>query len=152
MGEKNRILTWVFWLYFVTKRIPLMCLPVSQFSSVIQSRPTLCNPMCYTCVHRVGDAIHCLFLCHPILLLYSIFPSIGVFSHESVFRIRWPDHWSFSFSISTSNEYSGLISFRMDWFYLLLVQGTLKSILQHHNSRASVLWCPVFFIVPLSHP
>ena len=80
-----------------------------------------------------------LILCHPLLLLPSIFPSIRVFSNESVLRIRWPKYWSFSFSISPSNEYSGLISFRIDWFDLLAVQGTLKSLLQHHNSKASIL-------------
>ena len=93
-----------------------------------------------------------LILCRPLLLLPSIFPSIRVFSSESVFHIRWPKYWSFSFSISPSNEYSGLISFRIDWFELLAVQGTLKSLLQHHNSKASVLLCSVFFMVQLSHP
>ena len=84
---------------------------------------------------------HHLILCHPLLLLPSIFPSISVFSSESVLRIRWPKYWSFSFSISPSNEYSRLISFRMDWFDLLAVQGTLKSLLQYHSSKASILWC-----------
>ena len=93
-----------------------------------------------------------LILCHPLLLLPSIFPSIRVFSNESVFHIRWPKHWSFSFSISPSNEYSGLISFRMDWLDLLAVQGTLKSLLQHHSSKASVLQCSTFLLVQLSHP
>ena len=92
-----------------------------------------------------------LILCHPILLP-SIFPSIRVFSNESVLCIRWPKYWSFSFSISPSNEYSGLISFRMDWFDLLVVQGTLKSLLQHHSSKVSILQCSAFFIVQLSHP
>ena len=92
-----------------------------------------------------------LVLCHP-LLLPSIFPSIRVFSSESDLGIRWPKDWSFSFSISPSNEYSGLISFRMDWLDLLAVQGTLKSLLQHHSSKASVLWCSAFFTVQLSHP
>ena len=91
-------------------------------------------------------------LCCPLLLLSSIFPSIGSFSNESVLRIRWPKYWSFSFNISLSNEYSGLISFRMDWLDLLAVQGTLKSHLQHHSSKASVLWHSAFFIVQLSHP
>ena len=93
-----------------------------------------------------------LILCHPILLPPSIFPSIKVFSNESVLCNRWPKYWSFSFSISLSKEYSGLISFRMDWLALLTVQGTLKSLLQHHNSKASILWCSAFFIVQLSHP
>ena len=95
--------------------------------------------------------------CHPtifqsLLFLTSIFHSITVFSHESVFRIRWPKYWSFSFSIHLSNKYSGLISFRMDWFDFLDVQGTLKSLLQHHCSKASILWHSAFFIVQLSHP
>ena len=92
-----------------------------------------------------------LILCHP-LLLPSIFPSIRVFSSESVFRIGWPKYWSFSFSISPSNEYSGLISFRIDWLDLLAVQGILKSLLQHHGSKEWILWHSAFFIVQLSHP
>ena len=93
-----------------------------------------------------------LILCHPHLLLPSIFPSIRVFSSESVLRVRWPKYWSFSFSISPSNEYPGLISFRMGWLDLLAVQGTLKSLLQHHRSKASILRHSLFFIVQLSHP
>ena len=93
-----------------------------------------------------------LILCCPLLFPPSIFPSIRVFFSESVLRIRWPKYWSFSFSISPSNEYSRLISFRMDWLDLLAVQGTLKSLLQHHSSKASILWCSAFFIVQLSHP
>ena len=88
-----------------------------------------------------------LVLCHPLLFLPSIFPSIRVFSNESVLHIRWPKYWSFSFSISPSKEYSGLMSFRMDWLDLLAVQGTLKSLLQHHSLKASVLWCSPFFMV-----
>ena len=91
-------------------------------------------------------------LCHPRLLLSSIFPSIRVFSNESVLCIKWPKNWSFSFSISPSNDYSGLISFRMDWFDFLVVQGTLKSPLQHHRSKASILRCSAFFTVQPSHP
>ena len=93
-----------------------------------------------------------LILCRPLLLLPSIFPSIRVFSNESALHIRWPKYWSFSFNISPSSEYSGLISFRMDWLDLLTVQGTFKSLLQHHSSKASVLWRSAFFIVQLSHP
>ena len=93
-----------------------------------------------------------LILCHPLLLPPSIFPSSRVFSNESVICIRWPKYWSFSFSISPSNEYSWLISFRIDCFDLLAVQRTLKSFLQHHSSKASILWCSAFFIVQLSHP
>ena len=91
-------------------------------------------------------------LCHPLLLLSSIFPSIRVFSNESALRIRWPKYWTFSFNISPSNEHPGLISFRMDWSGLHAVQGTLKSLLQHHSSKASILLSSVFFIVQLSHP
>ena len=93
-----------------------------------------------------------LILCHPLLLLPSIFPGIRVFSNESALRIRWPKYWSFSFSISPSNVYSGLTSFRMDWLDLLAVQGTRKSLLQHHSSKASILWHSAFFVVQLSHP
>ena len=93
-----------------------------------------------------------LILCHPFLLLPSIFPSIRVFSNESALHIRWPKYWSFTFNVSPSNEHPGLISFRMAWLDLLAVQGTLKSLLQHHSSKASVLHCSAFFIVQLSHP
>ena len=93
-----------------------------------------------------------LILCHPLLLQPSIFPSSRIFSNESVLLIRWPKYWSFSFSISPSNEYSGLIPLRMDWFELLEVQGTLKSLLQHHISKASIFWFSAFFIVQLSCP
>ena len=93
-----------------------------------------------------------LILCHPFLLLHSIFPSIRVFSNESAFCIRWPKCWSFSFKNSPSNEHPGLISFRMDWLDILAIQGTLKSLLQHHSSKASILLCSAFFTVQLSHP
>ena len=131
------------------------CFSSVQFSSIAWSCPTLCDPMdCSTPsfpVHHQSQSLlklmsiklvmpsHHLILCYPLLLLPSIFPSIRVFSNESVLRIRWPKYWNFSYSISSSNEYSGLISFRMDWFDLLAVQGTLKSLLQHYNSKASVL-------------
>ena len=127
---------------------------------------TLCNPMdCNTpdfpitnswsllkliSIRSVMPSNH-LILCHPLLLLPSIFHSIRVFSSESVLHIRWPKDWSFGFSISPSNEYSGLIPFRMDWLDLLEVQVTLKSLLQHHSSKASILWCSAFFMVQLSH-
>ena len=91
-------------------------------------------------------------LCHPLLLLPSFFPRIRVFSNESALRIRWPNYWNFGFNVSSSNEHQGLISFRMDWLDLLAVQGTLKSLLQHHSSTASILQCSAFFAVQLSHP
>ena len=105
-----------------------------------------------THVHCVGDASNHFILCHPLLPLPSIFPSIRIFSNESALHIRWPTYWSFSFNISPSNGHSGLIFFRMDWLDLLSVQGTLKSLLQHHSSKASILWGSYFFIVQLSHP
>ena len=134
-----------------------MFLVVLQFSSVAQSCPALCNPVdCSTpglpvhhqlqsllklmSIESVMPSNH-LILCRPLLLLPSIFPSIRVFSNESALPIRWPQYWSFSFSISPSNEYSRLISFRMDWLDCLAVQGTLKSLLQHHSSKASSLRC-----------
>ena len=103
------------------------------------------------CIESVMSSNH-LILCHPLLLLPSIFPSIRVFSNELVLSTRWPKYWSFSFSISPSKEHPGLISFRMDWLDLLAVQGTLKSLLQHHSPKASILPCSAFFIVQLSHP
>ena len=131
-----------------------------QFSSVTQSCPTLVTP--WTAARQASLSItnsqsllklmsiesvmpsNHLILCYPLLLPPSIFPSIGVFSNELVLCIRWPKYWSFSFSISPSNEYSGLISFRIDWLDLLAVQGTLKSLLQHHSSKASILWCSTY--------
>ena len=101
---------------------------------------------------ELGMTSNCLILCCPLLLLPSIFPSIRVFSNESALHIRWPKYWSFSFNISPSNEHPGLISFRMDWLDLLAVQGTLKSLLQHHSSKASILQRSAFFIIQLSHP
>ena len=138
-----------------------------QFSSVTQSCLTLCDPWitaaqppCPSPTPRVyPNPCPLSQWCHPtisssviLLLLRSIFPSIRVFSNESALRIRWPKYWSFSFSISPSNEHPGLISFRMDWLALLAVQGTLKSLLQHHSSKASILLHSAFVIVQLSHP
>ena len=139
-----------------------------QFSSVIKLCPTLCDFMdCSTpgfpvhhqplelfrlmSIEPVMPSNH-LILCRPLLLPPSIFPSIRVFSNESVLPITWPKYWSFSFSISPSSEYSGLISFRMDWLDLLAVQGTLRCLLQHHSSKASSLWCSAFFMVQVLHP
>jgi len=101
-------------------------------------------------IESVMPSNHLIF-CHPLLLLPSIFPSIRVFSNELALHIRWPKNWSFSFSVSPSNEYSELISFRIEWFHLLAVQGTLKSLLQHHSSKTSILQCSAFFMVQLSH-
>ena len=117
---------------------------------------SLCSPNSWSLlklmsIESVMPTNH-LILCHPLLLLPSIFPSIRVFSNESALRIRWPNYWSFSYNISPSNEYSGLISFRIDSFDLLIVQGTHKSLLQHHSSKASILQHSAFFIVQLSHP
>ena len=136
--------------------------------TVAQLCPTLCDPMnrstpglpvhhqlpefTQTHVHWVSDAIQPSHPLYPLLLLPSTFPSIRVFSNESALRIRWPKYWSFSFNISPSNKHPGLISFRMDWLDLLAVQGTLKSLLQHHTSKASILQCSAFFVVQLSHP
>ena len=151
--EKNKILPTPNDIYVFILKYPIFkqMYHSVQFSSITQSCPTLCDPMdCSTPdfsvhhqhpelaqihVHPVGDDIQHLILCCP-LLLPSIFPSIRVFSSESVLHIRWPKYWSFSFSISPSNEYSGLISFRIDWFDLFAVQGTLKSLLQQHNWKA----------------
>ena len=139
-----------------------------QFSSVAQSCPTLCDPMNHstpdlpvhhhlknslklTSIESVMPSSH-LILCHPLFLLPTIPPSIRVFSNESTLRLRWPKYWSFSFSIIPSKEHPGLVSFRMDWLDLLAVQGTLKSLFQHHSSKVSILWCSAFFTVQLSHP
>ena len=110
-----------------------------------------CSMLKLMSIESVMPSNH-LILYHPLLLLPSIFPSIRVFSNESVLHIRWPKYWSFSFNISPSSEYSGLISFRMDWLDLLAVQGSLKSLLQHNSSKTSILRCSAFFIVQLSHP
>ena len=146
----------------------IMSVSTIQFSSVPQSCLTLCNP--WTIAWQASMSIpnswsllkpmsiesampsNHLLLCRPFLLPPSIFPSIRVFSNESALHIRWPKYWSFSFNISPSNEHSGLISFRMDLLDLLAVQGTLKSLLQHHSSKESILWRSAFFIVQLSHP
>ena len=138
-----------------------------QFNSVAQSCPTHCDPMDHSppgfpVLHHLPELAQTLpiesvmrsnylILCHLLLILPSIFPSIRVFSNESVLHIRWPKCWSFSFNISPSNEHSGLISFRMNWLDLLAIQGTLKSLLQHHSSKASILRHSAFFIVQLSH-
>ena len=143
------------------------CFSYVQFSSVAQSCPTLCSPVNrstpglpvhhqlpeFTQTHPSSRWCHpAISSCCPLLHLPPIPPSIRVFSNESILRTRWPKYWSFSFSISSSKEHPGLISFRMDWLDLLAVQGTLKSLLQHHSSKASILWHLAFFTVQLSHP
>ena len=159
-------------LCFANKIISVICFQISHIPiyccSAPQSSLTSCDPMNCSAPGSLSFAIswslrtlvpiesvmpsHHLVLCCPLLLLPSVFPSIRVFSNESVLHIRWPKDWSFSFSSSPSNEYSGLISFRMNWFDLLAVQGTLKSLPQHHSSKVSIFWCSAFFIVHLSHP
>ena len=145
----------------------VMCTSSVQFSSVAQSCPTVTawiaarqaslsitnsrSSLRLTSIESVMLSNH-LILYHPLLLLPLIPPSIRVFSNESTFHMRWPKYWSFSFNISPSNEYSGLIAFRIDWLDLLAVPRTLKSLLQHHSSKASILWCSAFFTVQLSHP
>ena len=159
---------------FVDWMILFTCLSINEyinsvkFSSVAESCPTLCNPMDCSMpgslsianswsllklmsIESMMPSSH-IILCCPLRLLPSIFPSIRVSSNESVLPIRWPKYWSFSFRISPSNEYSGLISFKKDWLDLLAVQGTLKSLLQHHSSKASIFQHSAFFIVQLSHP
>ena len=154
--------------FFYTLDYFLRLLESIQFSSVAQSCPTLCDPMNSAArqaslsitnsqslpkpmsIESVMPSNH-LILCRPLLLLPSLFPTIRVFSNESALRIRWPKYWSFSFNISPSSEHPGLISFRMDWLDILAVQGTIKSLLQHHSSKASILWRSAFFIVHLSH-
>ena len=138
------------WVFLIKYRITVRS---NQIRSVAQSCPTLCDPMnCSTpgfpVHHQLREPTQT-HVHHVLLLPPSIFPSIRVFSNESVLHIRWPDYWSFSFSISPSNEYSGFISFRTDWLDLLAVQETLKSLLQHHSSKASILWRSAFFTVKL---
>ena len=155
----------IFVLLFCISIVPSLILQSSLISSVAQSCLTLCGPvdcrtpgfpahrqlleLTQTHIHHIHYAIQ---PCHPLLLPPSIFSSIRVFSSELVLHIRWPKYWSFSFSISPSNEYSGLISFKMDWLDLLAVQRTLKSLLQQHSSKASILWRSAFFTVQLSLP
>ena len=141
---------------------------MNQFRSVTQSCSTVCGPMDgntpgFPVYHQLQSLLKLMstvlvmpsnhfILCHPLLLPPSVFPSIRVFSNESAPRIRWPKYWSFSFSVGPSNEYSGLISFRMDWLNLHAVQEILKGLLQRHSSKVSIIWCSAFFMVQLSHP
>jgi len=160
------ILLWILFFFFPVGIITLLPNYV-QFSSATQLSLNLCNPtdsstpyfpvhhqlpeLVQTHFHELVIPSNHLILCHPLLLPSSLFPTIRVFSNKSVLHIRWPKYWSFNVSISPSNEYSGLISFRMDWLDHLAVQGTLKSLLQHQSSKASVLQCSSFFMVELSH-
>ena len=136
----------------VTKSCPILCYPINctinPLSPSISQSSSLLELMS---VELLMPSKH-LILCHPLLLLHSIFPSIRVFSSESVLRIRWPKYWTFTFNISPSNEHLGLISFRMGWLDLLAVHGTVRSLLQHHSSKASILRHSAFFTVQLSHP
>ena len=147
--------SWDAWKKFSSvqslSRVWLFMIP---WTAAHQSSLSITNSWSLLKLSSIGSVMPSkhLILCHPLLLPPSIFPSIWVFSNESFLCIRWPKYWSFSFSISPSNENSELISFRMDWLDLLAVQGTLKSLLQHHSSEASILWCSAFFTVQLSHP
>ena len=141
-------------LFSSVQSLSLVRLPATPWTAAHQASLSITNsqsPPKPMSIELMMPSNH-LILCRLLLLLPSIFPSIRVFSNESVIHIMWPKYWSFSFSISPSNEYSGLLSFRMDWLDLLAVQGTLKSLLQHHSSKASILQCSAFFIVQLSHP
>ena len=145
----------IFWTLFSSvqslSRVRLLVTPSTAARQAFVSITNSLSLLKFMSIESVMPSNH-LILCRPLLLLPSIFPSIRVFFNESVLRIRWPKYWSFSFNISPSNEYSGLISFRIDWLDLLPVQGTLKSLLQHHSSKASILWRSAFFTVQLSHP
>ena len=134
----------------VAQSCPTVCVPRTAALQASLSITNSRSPPKPMSIESVMPSNH-LILCHPLLLLPSIFPSIRVFSNESALHIRWPKYWSFSFSISPSNEYSRLISLRIDWFALLAVQGILKNLLQHHSSKVAILWLLAFFIVQLSH-
>ena len=144
----------IFWGFSSVQSLSCVWLFATPWIAACQASLSITNSQSLQnlmSIESVMPSSH-LILCHPLLLLPSIFPSIRVFSNESALRIRWPKHWSFSFSIIPSNEHPGLISFGMDWLDLLAVQGTLKSLLQHHSSKASILWRSAFFIVQLSYP
>ena len=142
---------WIFSSVWSLSHVQLFATPWVTAYQASLSMTNSCGLLKLMSIKVVMPSNH-LMLCHPLLLQPSVFPSIRVFSTESLLCIRWPKYWSFSFSLSPSNEYSGLISFRMDWLDLLAVQGTLKSLLQHHSSKISILWCSAFFMVQLSHP
>ena len=143
---------WIY-NYFVVQSLSRVPLFVIQWTAAFQASLSFTvswSLLKFMSIDSVMPSNH-LILCRPLLLLPSIFPSIRVFDNGLALCIRWPKYWSFSFSISPFNEYSGLISFRMDWFDLLVVQGALKSLLQYHSSKASILWCSAFFMAHLSH-
>ena len=152
-------LQWLEWLYSLYKFSSVQSLSwvwlfVTPWTTAHQASLSITNSrssLKFTSIESVMPSNH-LILCRPLLLLPPIPPSIRVFSNESALRIRWTKYWSFSFNISLTNEHPGLISFRIDWLDLLAVQGALKSVLQHHSSKAPILWCSAFFIVQLSHP
>ena len=148
------VLTWFYLSLSSVQSLSRVRLFVTPWTAARQASLSITNsrsPPKPMSIESVMPSNHLILFC-PLLLLLSIFPSIRVFSNESALHIRWPKYWSFSFNISPSKEYPGLISFRMDWLDLLAVQGTLKSLLQHHSSKASILHCSVFFMVQLSHP
>ena len=141
-------------LLLLLSRFSRVQLFVTPWNAALQASLSIANSQSllkFMSIESVMPSNH-LILCRPLLLVPSIFPSIRVFSNESTLQMRWPKYWSFSLSISTSNEHPGLISFRMDWLDLLAVQGTCKSLLQHHSSKASILCCSAFFILQVSHP
>ena len=141
-------------MHFSVQSLSCVQLLVTPWTAACQASLSITNSQSLPKLMSVESVVpsNHLILCRPLLLLPPVLPSIRVFSSESVLCIRWPKYWSFSFSISPSNEHSGLISFRIDWLDLFAVQGTLKSLLQHHSSKAAVLQCSAFFIVQLSHP
>ena len=140
--------------FFLLFRYSVMSDSATPWTAALQASLSITNSRSSPKRMSIGSVMpsNHLILCHPLFCLPSIFPSIRVFSNESALHIRWPKYWSFSFNISPSSEYPGLISFRMDWLDLLAVQGTLKSLLQHHSSKSSILLPSAFFIVQLSHP
>ena len=150
----NKIIFFIFKIFCLVQSCSCVWLFVTPWTGTHQASLSITDSQSLPKLMSIESVMpyNNLILCHPLVLPPSIFPSIRVFSYESVLHIRWPKYWSFSFSISPSNECSGLISFRMDWLDLLAVQGTLKSLLQHHSSKASILWHSAFLIVQLSHP
>ena len=154
MGLQRIEHDWVTSLFTLIQLLSSVQLFETPWTAACQASLSITNswsPLKPMSIESVMPSTHLILFC-PLLLLPSIFPSIRVFSNESALYIRWPKYWSFSFNISPSKEYPGLVSFRMDWLDLLVVQGTLKSLLQHHSSKASILWRSAFFIVQLSHP